>query len=66
MSLPTFLEEIVAAVINAFPAVVGGNEAGEGAEAGSEEDGEFDHFDSGNAFGLIGKNGFCLNTRCLQ
>ena len=41
----TFLEEVVAAVINAFPAVVGGNKACEGAEAGSEEDSEFDHFD---------------------
>lgn len=40
----TFREEVVAAVLEAFLAVVGGNEASEGAEAGSDEDGELDHF----------------------
>lgn len=41
----TFVEKVVAAVLNARLAVFGGNEASEGGEPGGEEDGELDHFD---------------------
>jgi hypothetical protein len=43
----TFLEEVVAAVVEALLAAVGSDEAGEGGDGGGEEDGEFDHFGSG-------------------
>lgn len=46
------MEEVVAAVLNASRATFGGNEASKGGEAGSEEDGELDHFVSGIAFML--------------
>ena len=46
------MEEVVAAVIDSFSAIVGGNEASKGAEAG-KEDGELDHFVGGVGSGLV-------------
>lgn len=37
------MEEVVAAVLYAFFAVAGADQAGEGGEPNSEEDGELDH-----------------------
>ena len=47
------MEKVVAAVLKALFSIVGGNEAGEGGEAGSEEDGEVDHFVGGIASVLV-------------
>ncbi len=49
----TFVEEVVAAVLNSFLAIIGDNEAGEGREPHSEEDREFDHFGSVLAFVFV-------------
>jgi hypothetical protein len=43
-----FFEEVIAAVVEALLAAVGGDEAGEGGHGGGEEDGELDHFGGGN------------------
>ena len=47
------MEKVVTAVLKASCATFGGNEAGEGGEAGSEEDGEVDHFVGGIASVLV-------------
>lgn len=38
------MQEVVAAVLEASLAVVGGDQGGECGEGGGEEEGEFDHF----------------------
>lgn len=47
------MKEVVAAVVKAFLAAFGGSEASEGGKAGSEEDGELNHFVDGIAFVLV-------------
>lgn len=43
----TFVQEATTAVINVLSEAIGGDEGSKGSEAGGEEDGELDHFYSG-------------------